>query len=75
MKHLVNVGELRKALEGVDDSLPVLLAGGSDHSYDVVDGTRVCTVGKQGIRYYEWYGKENAGPGEKPVEALIFYGH
>lgn len=50
MKHFVNVGELRKALEGVPDSLPVLIVGGSDHSYNVVSGTQACTVGKQGIR-------------------------
>jgi len=79
---MITVGQLRKALDGLDDSLPVLVEGGSDHSYKShYIRARVETVGKfenarrrDSAQFSEWYDEHNASPGEKPVQALVIEG-
>lgn len=69
---MMNVRQLKALLEGVGEDLPVLLAGGSDHSYNTVSGGGETTValGKRG-QYAEWYDERNASPGEKPVPGFV----
>lgn len=67
----MNVGELRKVLEGVDDSLPILVSS-VDHSYRLVDfavdGARFA---RRESYYCEDYGDDNHRPEEKYIQALI----
>lgn len=75
MSSAMNVGELRKVLEGVPDDLPILMPG-HDHSY-----TPYCrfTVGTARYVKAENYYCEDSGddadhrPEEKVIQALLGY--
>lgn len=75
IRRYLTVGQLRKALEGVSDDLPVLLAGGCDHSYETLSFAGVATVAvskEHGREHFaEWADEANASPGEKPTEAFV----
>jgi len=78
IRRYLTVGALRKALEGASDDLPVLVAGGPDHSYRTMTGSGVTTVAVSQNRgresFAEWAGPENASPGEKPAPAFVVGG-
>jgi hypothetical protein len=66
----VNVGELKEALKGVADCVPVVTPG-SDHSYDCVSDASDSVAGFVHECYYEWHGAEHAVPGERAVRVLV----
>jgi hypothetical protein len=66
------VGQLREMLVGLDPDMPVLLPG-RDHGYRTTRSPQVTIVGTAGDAHFsEWYGTSNSGPGEKPIDALVF---
>ena len=67
----ITAGELRKHLENVDDDTPVVISGGSDHTYLSFTDMRTDTVAVSKHGYAEWYGLTYASPGEKPIKALV----
>lgn len=69
----MKVKELRALLKGVPDDAPVLRTGGEDHTYVLIQSASEGTAGYDADvqTYFEWFGEDNAGPDEVPVEALI----
>ena len=66
------VGELRALFEHLSDDTPVVLAGGSDHTYRPVRESVVALAGfTPSVEFFEWYGPQNASTGEEPVTALV----
>jgi hypothetical protein len=70
----MTVRQLRKAIEGVDGNLPVLLAGGSDHSYNKTSGASACNVTYYKCHreiYSEYWGDENLVEGQTCVKGFV----
>lgn len=66
----MTVGELKKKLEDVDDSTPVVTHG-SDHSYNTVGFCGVTSAeGSKHGECFEFFNEENMSPGS--TEILVF---
>lgn len=68
MNRRLTVGELRKALLCLPDDMPVLGAGGFDHSYRTYRGTEVLRVATDGGQFWETDDGANIGD---TIEALV----
>ena len=67
----MNVGDLRKITEGLDDDIEVLVPG-YDHSYDSPSAATYATVAiNTKGEYYEWWGEDMVSEGEEPKMALV----
>lgn len=73
----ITVGDLKAMLDSLPDDLVVLVEGGSDHRYLSLSSGEVTDVGRVGKRgrpvYFEWYGEENASPGEIKDQGFVFH--
>mgnify|MGYP001608852056 CR=1 FL=1 len=69
MSRRLTVGELRKALLCLPDDMPVLGAGGFDHSYRTYRGTTVLRVATDGRQFF-WETDDRANT-EDIIEALV----
>ena len=67
----MTVKELREALEDLDEDLPIVITGGSDHSYHKLYNCLVGNVEEMNRDYYEYYDESGLFEGGKKVAALI----
>jgi hypothetical protein len=70
-RRTMTVEKLRDLLSGFPPETPVVIEGGSDHTFNRVLGLRDDTAGYDGQMFFEWAGEENASEGEEPLRVAV----
>ena len=72
MKKLtITTGDLMRAFENMPPDTPIVIEGGSDHTYRTIRQVVARKVGLDGKTFYEWYGASDDNPDEMPVDAVV----